>query len=133
MDGEEWMGHGIVQKTLLVLRSLKIKRKRKDKKKGWKSKNMKQRYRKYADALAPHIDSIKRKIANSKDGTITMKAINMAKKLGMLNRHKTSVYAGIKYILFYEGIIVATVTVDGESMFVMRERNDKDRLPPYMR
>lgn len=93
---------------------------------------MKQRYSKYADVLAPHIKSIKRKIANSKDGTITMKAIDMAKKLGMLDRHKTSIAAGIKYVLFNEGVIVATATTNEECIFVMRERNDKDRLPPWL-
>lgn len=93
---------------------------------------MNKKYGKYADALAPHIDSIKRKIANSKDGTIQMKIASMAKRLGMLDRHKTTIYSGVKYILFYKGIIVATGTKNGESFLIMREKNNKDRLPPSM-
>lgn len=95
-------------------------------------KNTNKKYGKYADALAPHIDSIKRKIANSKDGTIRIKIASMAKKLGMLGKHGTTICVGVKYILFYKGIIVATGTKNGECFLIMREKNNKDRLPPSM-
>ena len=99
-------------------------------KKGGRTKG--QKYGKYMKAIAPHLDWIEGEITTSKDNTIRMKVKDIAKEMGkeFASKHETSIYWGLKYSLFQEGIVVDMSThKDGEKILVMRDATDDDRLP----
>lgn len=89
-----------------------------------------ERYTKYTSAIGPHVEWVKAQIAASKDGTIRVKVADLAKAIGMTGKHETSIYWGLKYALFGQGIVVATgKTKADEAVLVMREKKEGDTLP----
>lgn len=89
-----------------------------------------EKYAKYKTAIAPHIQFLKDGIAGSKDGTIRVKVEDLAKAMGMGGKHETSIYWGLKYTLFGEGLVVTTgQTKDNEPVLIMREKKEGDTLP----
>ncbi len=89
-----------------------------------------EKYAKYKVAIAPHIAFLKEGIAGSKDGQIRVKTADLSKAMGMAGKHETSIYWGLKYTLFGEGIVVTTgQTKDGEPVLIMREKKEGETLP----
>lgn len=100
---------------------------------GGKTKG--EKYGKYAVAIQKHVSWIKDQIAGSKDGTIRIRAADMAKEMGpdFAKRNTTSIYWGLKYVLFNEGIVVDTGThKGGDKLLVMRLATESDVLPPSL-
>jgi hypothetical protein len=64
-----------------------------------------ERYVKYKNAIAPHVEFLKESIAGSKDGSIRVRVEDLAKSMGMVGKHETSIYWGLKYTLFEKGIV----------------------------
>lgn len=55
----------------------------------------------------------------------------MAKAMG-ITASENSIYWGLKYVLFYEGIVVSTgQTKDKQSALLMRNKLESDVLPTY--
>lgn len=97
---------------------------------GGGKKGSGERYVKYKNAIAPHVAFLKENIAGSKDRSIRVKVDDLAKSMGMTGKHETSIYWGLKYVLFGEGIVVTTgQTKDGDAVLLMREKTDGDKLP----
>ena len=89
-----------------------------------------ERYVKYKNAVAPHIGFLKEGIGGAKDGSIRVRVADLAKAMGMTGKHETSIYWGLKYVLFGEGIVVTTgQTKDNEPVLIMREKREGDVLP----
>jgi hypothetical protein len=99
-----------------------------------------ERYPKYVNALARHVDWIKEEIEKSKDGHIRIRTADLAKNMEMrlkTNRgpglHPTSFYWGVKYAAFHEGLAVVTgQTKGGESILAFRLAIEEDELPPSL-
>ena len=88
---------------------------------GGKTKG--EKYGKYAVAIQKHIPWIKEQIAGNKDGVIRVKATDMGKEMGgeFVKKNATSIYWGLKYVLFQEGIVVDTGThKTGDKLLIMR-------------
>lgn len=67
-----------------------------------------------------------------KDPKIKVKSVDVAKELGseFANKSPTSIQWGLKYVLYFKGIIVATaVHVDGSEVLTFRKKGKNDRLP----
>ncbi len=97
---------------------------------GGGKKGSGERYLKYKNAIAPHVGFLKENIAGSKDGSIRVKVEDLAKTMGMSGKHETSIYWGLKYVLFAEDIVVTTgQTKDNEPVLIMREKREGDQLP----
>ena len=97
---------------------------------GGKTKG--QKYGKYAIAIQPQLTWIEEQIANSLDGTIRVKNVDIRKEMGgeFVKKADGSVYWGLKYCLFQEGIVVDTGThSNGDKLLIMRKANDDDVLP----
>lgn len=97
---------------------------------GGKTKG--EKYSKYVVAIKKHISWIKEEIGKSKDGTIRVKNVDLRKEMGgeFVKKNDTSIYWGLKFVLFNEGIVVETGThANGDKLLVMRTANDEDRLP----
>lgn len=97
---------------------------------GGKTKG--EKYSKYAMAITKHVPWIKEEIAKSKDGVIRVKNADIRKEMGgeFIKKNETSVYWGLKFVLFNEGIVVETGThTKGDKLLLMRLANDEDRLP----
>ncbi len=97
---------------------------------GGKSKG--EKYGKYAIAIEKHIPWIKEEIEKSKDDVIRIKNTDIRKEMGgeFVKKNDTSIYWGLKFVLFNEGIVVETGTHDnGDKLLLMRLANDEDRLP----
>jgi hypothetical protein len=97
---------------------------------GGKTKG--EKYSKYAVAIQKSIPWIEEQIANSPDGTIRIKNVDMKNEMGgeFVKKADGSVYWALKYILFQEGIVVDTGThSDGSKLLIMRDANDNDVLP----
>lgn len=97
---------------------------------GGKTKG--EKYSKYAVAIHKSIPWIEEQIANSPDGTIRIKTKDMGNEMGgeFVKKNEGSIYWGLKYILFQEGIVVDTGThSDGSKLLIMRNANEDDRLP----
>jgi len=100
---------------------------------GGKTKG--EKYGKYAVAIQKHIPWIKDQIAANKDGIIRVKATDMGKEMGgeFVKKNATSIYWGLKYVLFQEGIVVDTGThKTGDKLLIMRLGKEDDRLPPSL-
>lgn len=97
---------------------------------GGKTKG--EKYSKYAVAIQKSIPWIKEEIGKAKDGLIRVKNEDIRKEMGgeFVKKNDTSVYWGLKYVLFQEGIVVETGTKNtGEKLLIMRNADDEDRLP----
>ncbi len=97
-----------------------------------KGKTKGQKYGKYIKAIAPQLDWIEEEIEKSKEGSIRMRVADIAKEMGkeFTTKHETSVYWGLKYSLFQDGIVVDQTThKDGSKILVMRQATEDDRLP----
>lgn len=97
-----------------------------------------EKYSKYVAALAGHVEWIKEQISESKDGYIRIKAIDLAKSIGLQLKvndkgpglHPTSLYWGIKYAAFYKGFVVTTgQTKANEPILAFRLKTEADKLP----
>jgi len=100
---------------------------------GGKTKG--EKYGKYAIAIQKHIPWIKEQIEANKDGIIRVKATDMGKEMGgeFIKKNATSIYWGLKYVLFQEGIVVDTGThKTGDKLLIMRLGKEDDRLPPSL-
>lgn len=95
-----------------------------------------EKYGKYAIAIAPYVGQIKEDISKSPEKKAIYRAIDIAKKMGpeFEKKHATSVYQGLLFVLFYEGIFVqqSTKIDSGERLLVMRFATEKDTLPPHL-
>ena len=90
------------------------------------------KYHKYTVAIekAKLVPFLKESIKDK--GTIRLKTKDVIKELGgdFASRHPTSIYWGLKYVLFHEGIVVITGKhVDGDEVLVMRMGTPEDKLP----
>ena len=97
---------------------------------GGKTKG--EKYGKYALAIAKHTPWIKEEIKKSKDGIIRIRNVDLRKEMGgdFVKKNDTSIYWGLKFVLFNEGIVVETGThTGGDKLLVMRLANDDDVLP----
>lgn len=93
-----------------------------------------EKYGKYKSAIAPHLEFLRSGIEDSKDGTIRVKVEDLAKAMGMPGKHETSIYWGLKYVLFSEDIVVTTgKTKHDEPVLVMRTKVEGDKLPDSLR
>lgn len=102
---------------------------------GGKTKG--EKYGKYAIAIQKHIPYILDQIKESKDGKIRIKTEAMGKEMGgeFIKKNPTSIYWGLRYVLFQEGIVVETGTLaetDGGKVLIMRLADTNDRLPPSL-
>jgi hypothetical protein len=100
---------------------------------GGKTKG--EKYGKYAIAIQKHIPWIKEQIANIPEGVIRVKASDMGREMGgeFVKKNPTSIYWGLKYVLFQEGIVVDTGThKTGDKLLIMRLGREDDRLPPSL-
>ncbi len=89
-----------------------------------------EKYVKYKNAIAPHLGFLMTGIAAAKDGSIRVRVVDIAKAMGMPGKHETSMYWGLKYVLFAEGLVVTTgQTKDNEPVLIMREKKEGDVLP----
>lgn len=94
-----------------------------------------EKYTKYAVAVKKHISWIEEEIEKSKDHTIRIKNETMRKELGkeFEKLDPTSVYWGLKYVMFQEGIVVkGGKHRDGSELLIFRAANEEDRLPPSL-
>lgn len=97
---------------------------------GGKTKG--EKYGKYAVAISKSVPWIKEEIEKSKDSVIRIKNSDIRKEMGgeFIKKNDTSIYWGLKYVLFQEGIVVETGThANGNKLLLMRLANDNDRLP----
>ncbi len=97
---------------------------------GGKTKG--EKYGKYAVAIQKHIPWIKEQIGGNPEGVIRIRAADMGKEMGgeFVKKNPTSIYWGLKYVLFQEGIVVDTGThKTGDKLLIMRLGKEDDRLP----
>jgi hypothetical protein len=97
---------------------------------GGGKKGTGEKYAKYRNAIAPHVAFLKEGIAAAKDGSIRVRVADLAKAMGMVGKHETSIYWGLKYVLFAEDLVVTTgQTKDNEPVLIVREKKEGDVLP----
>lgn len=89
------------------------------------------KYSKYKEGLGPHIDWFKAEIEKSADGKIRLKHSDILNLIGNgVGKNPTSVYWGVRYTLFQEGLAVSQGTHrDGSDLLIMRMAKDDDTLP----
>ena len=102
---------------------------------GRSGKTKGEKYGKYAAAIQKHVSWIKDQIESSKDGVIRIKTTDMGSEMGgeFAKKNPTSLYWGLKYVLFNEGIVVDTGThKSGDKLLIMRLGTPEDTLPPSL-
>lgn len=91
------------------------------------------KYAKYQAAISKAIPEIKELIANSKDGYFRVKVADIAKEMGsdFPGKNPTSIYWGLKFTLFQEGIVVdMRAHKNGvDKVLMMRTGTKDDKLP----
>jgi hypothetical protein len=89
------------------------------------------KYSKYKEGLGPHIGWFKEEIGKSTDGKIRLRHSDILKMVGNgVGKNPTSVYWGVRYTLFQDGLAVSQGThKDGSDLIVIRMANDDDILP----
>ena len=86
---------------------------------------------KYTTAIEKHLDWIKKSIESSKDGTIRMKIVDIAKEKGpeFAHRNPMVIYRNLKTILFDKNIIIELGThKDGDRLLIMSLATKIDKL-----
>ena len=99
-----------------------------------RDKKKRTKYAKYANAIAKSklVPWLKERIDHSSDKNIRILTREIAKEMGEEFEEKgdIAIYWGVRFILFYEDIIVDTgISKDDEHILVMRKRNKEDKLP----
>lgn len=92
-----------------------------------------EKYPKYKVAIAKTVPWLKEQIAEK--GTIRARTSDIAREMGQgfAGKHNTSMYWGLKYALFHEGIHVSNgKTTEDEPVLVMRATTPEDKLPPSL-
>lgn len=91
-----------------------------------------EKYKKYGMAVEKIIPWIREEIEKSKDSVVRVRNSDIRKEMGgeFVNKNETSIYWGLKFTLFQEGIVVETGThTSGDKLLLMRLANDDDKLP----
>lgn len=104
----------------------------KDVKVGRGGKTKGEKYGKYAIAIQDTLPWIRNQIEKSPDGMIRVRTKDVGIAMGgeFVKKDEGSIYWGLKYILFQEGIVVLGGThSNGDKLLVMRLANDDDVLP----
>lgn len=101
-------------------------------------KSKRKKYGKYADAItrAKLVHWLKKCIDISDSNDIRIMTREIAKKMGEEFEKKsyTTIYCGVKFVLFHNGIVVNIGTSkSNEHMLIMRRRNKEDQLPPSLK
>lgn len=92
-----------------------------------------QRYAAYAEGLAEHLDDIKEGIEASLENRVIVDTDELAELMGMTGKDPKSIYWGVKFVLWTEGIAVGTATrTDGSHLLVFREPKPGEKLPASM-
>lgn len=89
-------------------------------------------YCEYTDAIIPLVPYLKEQIEKAEDEVIIIKSKDIANIMGINfeNKKPVTIYWGLKYSLFYQGICVETRTHrDGDKVLTMRMRTNDDELP----
>lgn len=92
------------------------------------------KYSRYSDVISRHIEWIIESIKNSKDGHIRVRVNDLTKEMGhsFTGRHYTSIFIGLRYALFKDGIIIDVGKhIDGDDIFTMRFANNEDKAYIY--
>lgn len=90
------------------------------------------KYGKYAQAIGSEISWLKDSIKKSDDGKIRIKIRDFAKTMGpeFEKKKDKAIYWGIRFVLFHEGIVVASAKDTGnKDLLVMRMATSDDVLP----
>jgi hypothetical protein len=91
------------------------------------------KYGKYADAIKPLVGKLKEEI--ERHNVIRVRIDNIRKEMGgeFLKKNDTTIYWGLKSVLFHQGIVVTNAThKDSSKLLSMRARQDGDVLPPSL-
>lgn len=94
-----------------------------------------EKYGKYAATVPRILPDIEALIDASKDGKVRLKNSDVAREMGAdyAKKNSTSIYWGLKFVLFSHGIYVDTGThTSGEKLLVMRRATKEDKLPPSL-
>jgi hypothetical protein len=94
-----------------------------------------EKYGKYSVGIKKSVPWIKQEIENSAEKKIFIKSNEIKKEMGgeFVKKNDTSIYWGLKYALFQEGVVVGQGThKDNGRLLVFRLANDSDRLPPSL-
>ena len=100
------------------------------KRRGGGTRGNGKKYTKYKLAIQKIVPFLKENI--EKKETIRLKSEDIKKEMGgeFAKRHATSIYWGLKYALFQEGIWVTTGKhTDGSDVLVLRDATSEDKLP----
>lgn len=87
------------------------------------------KYGVYTSVINKHIEWITESIENSKDGNIRIRVNDITREMGpnFSERHYTSIFTGLRYALFKEGIVIDIGKhIDGDDIFIMRFANHED-------
>ena len=99
-----------------------------------------EKYGKYAQAIAPHVQWLLDRIKEAPEGPdkkkrIMMKYTDIKKVLGSYFEKLSdkAIYWGLKFVLFHEGIWVEQGKMkDNTPLLVMRMATETDHLPPSL-
>lgn len=97
-------------------------------------KDKRERYGEYVSAVQKILPDIKKMISSNKGKEIKFGAMDIAKDLGedFIDKSPTTIYWGLKYVLFKERIVVDMSTRSGEKFLIMRNATPDDKLPPSL-
>lgn len=103
----------------------------------YKRTRKKTRSKRYDDALEKHVEWIKEKIKNSKDGRIIIRTKQLAKSLGseFVGYSIQTIYLSVKLSLWKKDIFVETGKhkKDDEDLLILRVKDESDTLPSKLK
>lgn len=66
----------------------------------------------------------------SKFGEITVRSRDVAKEIGLENKSDSALYSGLRFTLFFEGLLLGMVNNRNENFFKIRKVGSRDGFPP---
>lgn len=96
----------------------------------------KRKYSRYDLAISRLVPWLYERIDESPGKKIRVKTEDIAKEMGPKFERKsyTAIYRGVKFVLFYNGIVVDKgLNKDDQHILIMRRRNEEDELPLYLK
>lgn len=105
--------------------------------KKYKKARKKTRFKKYDVAVEKHVEWIKEKIKDSKDGRIIIRTKQFAKSLGseFTGYSNQTIFLSVKLALWKRDIFVGTGKhkKDNEDLLILRVKDESDTLPSKLK
>lgn len=95
-----------------------------------KARSKRERYSYLKDKVEKLVPWLHQEIDNSRVGVINVRSRDVAKEMDLENKSDSALYSGLRFTLFFEGLILCMSNNGKENFFNIRKVDGSDGFPP---